>query len=120
MTTQSITNDAYDASEMKMNECHSSNENVFNGVSQTQSSYFGKKKIDRSVINQYKHKYPTTFAELKLDGFTDSDAVHYIRNHYEPNYGGNGKTTMSTFIMEKDDYIPGSSMTFTKFLSSSA
>lgn len=36
-----------------------------------------------STINLYKNKYVTTFAELKLDGFTDQDAARYIYNNYE-------------------------------------
>jgi len=66
--------------------------------------------ISKDVIQQYKFKYPTTFAELKLDGFTDSDAVRYIRNNIEfdthwVGYGG-----------KDEDYIPGSSMTVMKLL----
>jgi hypothetical protein len=36
-----------------------------------------------STINLYKKKHVTTFAELKLDGFTDQEAARYIYNNYE-------------------------------------
>lgn len=101
-------------SEMKINEVDM---NINHHELKSTSSYsthsqikHKKDSISKDTILEYKFKYPTTFAELKLDGFTDSDAVRYIRNNIEiDNYwiGYSGKI---------DDYIPGSSMTFMKTL----
>lgn len=68
-----------------------------------------KNDISNDVIQQYKFKYPTTFAELKLDGFSNADAVRYIRNNIEydnDNWHG--------YKGNDNNYIPGSSMTFMK------
>ena len=86
-----------------MTKAMNNNNNVFDTKTDASRSS-GKNFICRSEITQYKIKYPTTFAELKLDGFTDTDAVRYIRNNYEYEINNN---------MKYDSYIPGSStMTF--------
>jgi hypothetical protein len=86
-----------------MTKAMTNNNNVFDTKTDV-SRYRNKHVIHRSEITQYKIKYPTTFAELKLDGFTDIDAVRYIRNNYEYEINNN---------MKYDSYIPGSStMTF--------
>ena len=36
-----------------------------------------------STINLYKNKHVTTFAELKIERFTDQEAARYIYNNYE-------------------------------------
>jgi len=58
----------------------SSNSTYNNGNEHTKH-----KTMDRSIVKEYKTKYPITFAELKLDGFSDADAVKYIRNNVEFN-----------------------------------
>lgn len=99
-------------SEMKTNELNMNHRDL-NSTSSSYSTHslkHTKDSISKDTILEYKFKYPTTFAELKLDGFSDSDAVRYIRNNIEiDNYlvGYSGKI---------DDYIPGSSMTFMKTL----
>lgn len=37
-----------------------------------------KKQFSKEVILNYKYKYPTTFMELKLDGYSDSDVIRHI------------------------------------------
>lgn len=39
-----------------------------------------KKQSPRDLVRYYKSNYPLMFTELKLDGFSDLEAIKYIQN----------------------------------------
>ena len=101
-----------DFSEMKIEDLnadqmliYSSNESLQNKSSQNVNK---NNKLSQEIIKHYKFMYPTSFAELKLDGFTDSDAVRYIKNNIELCNDKNNDIDFNSY---------GSSMKFMKILS---
>lgn len=76
-------------------EMNTSTNSTYNSKKCNENS---KNNIVRSIVKEYKTKYPITFAELKLDGFSDADAVKYIRNNIEFDNTSSSVTFMKQLI----------------------